>query len=130
MAQTMSNLKTIPYRDKKLLDFARGKPCLLTAVNGCLGGYNTSTTVACHSNQSKHGKGLGRKADDCYTVWGCVNCHSWLDQGKAPKAEKVRAFDAALGRQVREWEDFVATGSGMGWELIAVKKALERLKND
>lgn len=99
-----NNLKTTPYRSPALLALARGKPCLLNAVEACLTSRDTSTTVAAHSNQSKHGKGMGRKADDCYSVWACVHCHTWLDQGKAPKSEKVRAFDAAHRRQIIMWQ--------------------------
>ena len=100
----MNNLKTKPYRSPALLALARDKPCLLMAVENCLTSRDTSTTVAAHSNQSKHGKGMGRKADDCYSVWACVNCHLWLDQGKGSKAENVRAFDAAHVRQIVEWQ--------------------------
>lgn len=90
------------YRSPALLKLARGQKCLLLAVEGCQY-HNGSTTVAAHSNQQKHGKGMGIKAHDYYTVWACAVCHTWLDQGKAPKAEKQRAFDAAHKRQVIEW---------------------------
>jgi hypothetical protein len=118
-------MKPASYRDKHLLALARGKPCLMLAVEACRGG---DTTVAAHSNQARHGKGMARKADDCYSVWSCAACHSWLDQGKAPKAEKVRAFDAALGRQVKAWqsiEKFDATEL----QVKAVKRVLNYLDN-
>jgi Protein of unknown function (DUF1364) len=122
--------KTKPYRSPALLALARGKPCLLTAVHNCLG-RDGSTTVACHSNQSKHGKGMARKADDNYSVWGCINCHSWLDQGPAPKAEKVRAFDAAHRRQIVAWQGIYqgdAAYYSSPLDCDAAKLALERLE--
>jgi Asp-tRNA(Asn)/Glu-tRNA(Gln) amidotransferase A subunit family amidase len=126
----MSDLKTTPYRSPALLALARGKPCLLNAVEACLTSRDTSTTVAAHSNQSKHGKGMGRKADDAYSVWACVHCHTWLDQGKAPKAEKVRAFDAAHARQVEEWLK-IAINRPIHWDDVkgyeAAINALEEL---
>jgi hypothetical protein len=114
--------KSKPYRDRALLDMARGQRCLLEAVETCLQA-DGSTTVAAHSNFAKHGKGGARKADDCYSVWACVNCHSWLDQGSAPRAEKERAFDAAHQRQIEEWRKFE------GGERLtrAAKAALEKL---
>jgi hypothetical protein len=118
--------KTKPYRSPALLAMARGKPCLLTAVHNCLG-RDGSTTVAAHSNQSRHGKGMARKADDCYSVWACVNCHSWLDQGNAPKAEKVRAFDVAHTRQVNEWKKVKPNLLASGLEGLAVCHALYKL---
>jgi hypothetical protein len=94
--------KTIPKRNPALLKLAHGQRCLLNAVYGCAGDRG-DTTVACHSNFGIHGKAKGRKADDCYTVWGCAICHSWLDQGNATKAEKEQVFMAAHLRQVLEW---------------------------
>jgi Protein of unknown function (DUF1364) len=121
----INQVKTKPYRSPALLAMAKGKPCLLNAVHNCLTSRDTSTTVACHSNQSKHGKGMGRKADDHYTVWGCVHCHTWLDQSSALQAEKVRAFDAAHVRQTFEWSKLGDAGTGS--ESRAVNKVLNHL---
>lgn len=68
---------------------------------------DTSTTVAAHSNQSKHGKGMGMKAEDCYSVWACHCCHTWLDQGNAAQEDRVRAWDWAFERQIREWRSIL-----------------------
>jgi hypothetical protein len=38
--------------------------------------------VAAHSNQLRHGKGMGLKASDEYVAFLCYCCHSELDQGK------------------------------------------------
>lgn len=92
--------KPEPYRDRALLDMARGRPCLMPGELHA----GPETTVAAHSNHMDHGKSRGRKADDCYSVWACATCHSWYDQGSADRYEKRRAFDAALARQRLEWE--------------------------
>ncbi|WFF39275.1 hypothetical protein LU290_03365 [Moraxella nasibovis] len=35
---------------------------------------------ACHANWQEFGKGMGKKADDSYTIPLCLSCHQWLDQ--------------------------------------------------
>lgn len=92
--------KPAPYRDRALLDMARGRACLMPRDTHA----GADTTVAAHSNHMDHGKARGRKADDCYSVWACASCHTWYDQGSADRYEKRRAFDAALARQRIEWE--------------------------
>lgn len=96
------------YRDQSLLDMARGRPCLLRVPGVCC--RNDETTVACHSNQLAHGKGRGLKAHDFMTVWGCVTCHAWLDQGSASRAEKVDAFELAHAAQLEAWDVLVKSG--------------------
>lgn len=93
--------KTKPWRNRALLDGARDQPCLLQVRGICQGG--TDTTVAAHSNLSIHGKAGARKADDCYSVWGCAACHRFLDQGYGTAEEKESAFMAGHARQVLEW---------------------------
>lgn len=119
--------KTEPRRNPALLAMARGKPCLLHAVEGCLGN-DGSTTVACHSNQGRHGKAAARKADDNYTVWGCAVCHAWLDQGKAPGHEKALAWGRAFIQQLREWARL--TIGGTETERKAAAWALEQFERD
>ena len=94
--------KTQPLRNPALLAMARGRECLLLAP-GVFTHYS-DTVVACHSNFSIHGKGDKRKADDHYSIWGCVGCHAWLDTGKASAEEKERLFMAALARQIEGWK--------------------------
>ena len=93
--------KTEQHRNRRLLDLARGQPCLLRVPGVCQGG--TETTVAAHSNLSIHGKAGARKANDQYSVFGCVACHGWLDQGPAPRAKKAAAFMVGHMRQVEQW---------------------------
>ncbi len=87
--------KTV-YRNAALLDLASGKPCLLRVPNFCVG--TTETTVACHSNRLRDGKGKGIKAHDWAAAWGCVGCHWFIDQSTASKAEKLSFFVPGLAR--------------------------------
>ena len=89
------------YRDPDLLGLAHGQRCLLRVDGVCCS--DPDTVVAAHSNSQRHGKGRGIKAEDCYTVWACHACHSWLDQGGGSRQERESAFAWGWERQVREW---------------------------
>jgi hypothetical protein len=102
--------KTIQHRNRRLLDLARGQPCLLRVPGVCRGGLDT--TVAAHSNLSIHGKAGARKADDHYSAWACAACHYWLDQGPAPRAQKQAVFMAGHLQQVMAWR-FIAADIGI-----------------
>jgi hypothetical protein len=116
--------KTIPQRNRRLLDLAEGKPCLLL-VPGCCN-HRTDTTVACHSNLSVHGKGGRRKADDQFSVFGCAACHWWLDFGPAPEEQKTAVFLAGMGRQLLAWEQIEADPAQAPADRRAARWALER----
>ena len=75
-------------------------PCLFQVAGVC--NRDRATTVACHSNWGEHGKAGARRADDCYSVWGCSACHAWLDQGGSSAEVKRPIFDAALLRQIED----------------------------
>lgn len=93
--------KSNPRRSNQaFLDACRGEPCHLRIKGVCLGASGKETVVPCHSNQLQHGKGMGIKAHDMYTVPGCMACHSWVDQGSAPKDIKFLVWDRAFTR----WE--------------------------
>lgn len=79
------------------LGLCRGQPCYLMLPSVLF--HPDDTVVPAHSNQQKHGKGMGLKARDDYTVPACYACHAELDQGKAmTKEEKFAAWDAAFAR--------------------------------
>jgi len=100
-ATTMPAPKDVPGRNPVVLEMAHGRPCLLMAVPDCRGlRDDNSTTVACHQNE---GKGMATKRPDQYSVWGCVACHSWLDQSGAPRDTKRARFLSAHVRQVDHW---------------------------
>ena len=117
--------KTRAYRDPALLEMARGRPCLLLIPGLC--SHRTDTVVAAHSNLSIHGKGGARKADDCYSVWGCAACHLWLDTSKALGAIKEIAFMTAHARQVLAWRLVAMDASEPERFRKAASRALERL---
>lgn len=88
------------YRNRKLLNFARGQPCMMRIPGVC--NHNHETTVAAHSNRQRHGKGTGIKAHDYFIVWACSDCHAWYDQGKSPQLEKEMAWIEAWERTIAE----------------------------
>lgn len=99
-----STLKRTPFKrsapkrraghNKAYLQACRGELCYLRIPGVCIGGMDT--TVPCHSNQSKHGKGMGLKAHDKYTVPGCHACHYEIDQGNIfSREEKFALWDVA-----------------------------------
>lgn len=99
--------KTVALRNPAILEMARGRPCLLQAPYTM--SHDPATTVGCHGNGHQFGKGDRRKADDCYVVWGCFECHSWLDQGSASQHEKLRVFHLGMFRQMLAWEQVAAS---------------------
>ncbi|WOD19821.1 hypothetical protein [Paraburkholderia kirstenboschensis] len=92
----------------KYLAACRGEPCYLN-VKCQWTDWADPTVVDCHSNQSKHGKGMGVKSKHWFTVPGCAICHDWLDRSGAPFEEKCEVFDDALAR----WEPVRARKMGL-----------------
>jgi hypothetical protein len=91
----------------KYLEACRGETCY-AHINGiCWGG--TESVVPAHSNQAKHGKSMGRKADHIFTVPMCFACHQWTDQGSATREEKFALWDRAY----EEWETVRARKMGI-----------------
>lgn len=79
------------------LALCRGQECFLMLP--MVRFHDRATVVPCHSNQSRHGKGMGIKASDVFTVPGCFECHFQIDQGKAmTKDERFAAWDKAFDR--------------------------------
>ena len=75
------------------LAMCRGQECFIKIAPVCAG---IDTIVPAHSNQQKHGKSMGLKASDIYTVPACMACHFLIDQGnKHTKQEKFQAWDRA-----------------------------------
>ncbi len=86
-------------QDKHLADMCRGQDCYLHVLIAACEPYRKS--VPCHSNQSRHGKGMGLKAEHQFTVPGCPRCHYEIDQGmRLTKEEKFAIWDAAYAK----WE--------------------------
>lgn len=120
--------KSRARRRPRLLELARSMPCLLQVPGVC--NRDTATTVACHSNWGEHGKAGARRADDCYSAWGCYACHAWLDQGDADAVLKRPIFDAALLRQVEWWTRIAADPSRSEPDRRAARWAIDQLRLD
>ena len=58
-------------RSTKRLALVRSLPCVKCG---------NPDSVAAHSNFAEHGKGMGTKSFDAYTIPLCTPCHAWLDQ--------------------------------------------------
>ena len=69
--------KQLPYRNKKILAFARLNPCTINLPGVC--NHDPETTVACHISSYELGHGKGVKADDCCIFYGCSSCHDVFD---------------------------------------------------
>lgn len=68
----------------------RGQPCYLLIPG--VQSHPIDTVVPCHSNSLARGKGMGIKADEKFTVPGCMHCHYTLDQGRDLDKEQRRAI--------------------------------------
>lgn len=82
----------------KYLEACRGEDCYLRIRGVCCGW--SETVVPAHSNQAKHGKSMGRKADHIFTVPACLLCHTWIDQGSAERERKFAEWDSAYAEWV------------------------------
>ena len=112
-----------------LREFASQKQCLLQVPGIC--NFDWTTTIACHGNSQRFGKATGRKADDCYMVWGCFCCHIWLDSKKDVLYEDRQSqFDLALVRQFKAYMSYRSvTGLPVRY-LNAINWAIAQYKQD
>lgn len=60
------------YRNKRLRESAKHESCV-----SC--GADDGTIVLAHSNEGKHGKGMGIKAHDIFFAYLCHQCHREYD---------------------------------------------------
>jgi len=60
------------WRSKKLTQSAKHESCV-----AC--GADDGTVVWAHSNEQRHGKGMGIKAHDLFGAYLCHRCHSYYD---------------------------------------------------
>ena len=95
-------MKTTRIKSKKLLHGARGEECTMNVADFC--NYNPETVVAMHINVE--GGKMGGKTDDTSTVYGCSDCHTWLDQKKGSELDqlfyKLRAVLRTLNRRIEQ----------------------------
>lgn len=101
------------YRNRKLLDLAHRVTECKMQLPGVCQGHSSHGCEPAHSNQQRHGKGMGNKAADYMHVASCHACHVEFDQGKRfNKAEKVEFFILA-------WERTMALYFENGWLGVA-----------
>jgi len=62
-------------RSNAIRKSARGETCTFQIVGVC--NHNPETTVLCHLPDESHGMGL--KADDIASAYGCSACHDAID---------------------------------------------------
>lgn len=80
--------------NRAYLEACRGELCYLRIPSVCIGGIDT--VVPAHSNQNRHGKAMGLKANDLYTVPACHSCHAQIDSGNMfNRDEKFAIWDQA-----------------------------------
>jgi len=93
----MSNFKIPVYRNKAILQLAKNHSC-----QHC--GRNDGSTIAAHSNDKIHGRGLGLKSSDFFVAYLCFECHNDYDQ----KRERIVNYSMAdAGRFLKfSQEDF------------------------
>lgn len=89
-------LKRTRIRESKILAAANGESCA-----NC--NMQDGTVVACHSNMSVHGKGMGIKSDDIFCAFLCSKCHYMIDFGKDhSREEKEQMFYRAMSKTWRK----------------------------
>jgi hypothetical protein len=88
----------VNYYNKKLLDEARDRPCVLC-------GRQDGTTVAAHSNSLAHGRGFAYKTPSFMVAYVCQGCHDEIDgrAGKLTKEEKRSMWMDAWVKTVAIW---------------------------
>lgn len=61
----------------RIREYARGQDCTIRLPHVC--NWNPETTVLCHANTHRAGKGKSLKARDYLGAFGCSSCHAVLD---------------------------------------------------
>jgi hypothetical protein len=89
--------KSPSLRSKKLRNSARGQDCTMQVVGVC--NFNSETTVLAHLDSEN--KGTAYKSSDLFAVYACSDCHSWLDQHKGNKEDRLFYSLRALDRTHR-----------------------------
>lgn len=121
--------KTVRRESPALREFASQKQCLLQVPGIC--NFDWTTTVACHGNSHRFGKATGRKADDCYMVWGCSCCHLWLDsKTDVLYEERQIQFELALVRQFKAYISYRTVNGLPARYLNAINWAIAQYKQD
>lgn len=99
--------KRQPYRNPKILAFAKDQPCVLCGATG--------TTVAAHYSgkyATSLGKGMGQKTDDHCVAYLCAMHHAEFDTySTGNDDERAIRFMLAIFKTQRRWlEKLLPTG--------------------
>lgn len=78
----LSNFREPRLEIPPLLEVVREAPCMLRVPGICRGGNPDYPSMACHSNDSWHGKGKGLKSHDPFVCAGCKPCHDYVDDAR------------------------------------------------
>ena len=73
------------YRNKKLTQSARNESCV-----SC--GADDGSVVWAHSNEQRHGKGMGIKAHDLFGAYLCHKCHDIYDKEGGNRKSREQMF--------------------------------------
>jgi hypothetical protein len=107
-------------RCQAVLDSARGAPCTarFTGICNC----DPATTVWCHLNGHRFGKGGAIKAHDILGFHGCSECHRYYDvgHGTRPILSELELIWAVLGAVTATWVRLIQTD--------VIKVPLDKLK--
>lgn len=97
-------------RSRKILDSARGAPCSIRLPGICNG--NAETTVWCHLNGHRFGKGGAIKAHDIHGFHGCADCHRYYDvgHGTRPLLSDLDLLEQVLGAVCETWVRLITAG--------------------
>lgn len=80
------------FRSRKLLDLAHRVTECQVQLPGVCEGHSAHGCEPAHSNQQRHGKGMGHKAADNFHAAACHSCHAELDQGRTLTKDERRDY--------------------------------------
>jgi hypothetical protein len=83
----------------KLRNSAKGQPCAFAIPGIC--NHSQDTTVLCHIRDDA--KGMGNKANDWSAAFGCVECHTAIDQHRLSKEDELFYSLRAMQRTQAYW---------------------------
>jgi hypothetical protein len=93
------NFRREPIRSDKIRNSAKGEACTLRFVGVCCA--DPEKTVLCHVHDA--GFGMGRKADDSSSVYGCDRCHAFLDHGWVGKISRTVLLEHIIRGMQETW---------------------------
>jgi hypothetical protein len=90
-------------RSQAVLDSARGAPCTARFAGIC--NHDPATTVWCHLNGHRFGKGGAIKSHDILGFHGCSSCHAYYDvgHGTRPILSELELIWHVLGAVTATW---------------------------